>query len=110
LQWPGSEESFAFQRCGCDIQLKKVETLQAKNPHKPEKWMKHNQKATWLAYNRRVDIVLEPQGQQSTEAYPDSASAARVLWASKEPSLKRVEQASKTSLSVAQAHTHPAGK
>lgn len=91
------------------LDMKKMETLQAKNPHKPEKWMKHNKKATWLAYNRRVDIVLEPQGQQSTEAYPDSADA-RILWARKEPSLKRVEQASKTSVSVAQAHASPAGK
>ena len=52
------------------LDMKKVETLQAKNPHKPEKWMKRNKKATWLAYNRRVDMVLEPQGQQSTEAFP----------------------------------------
>lgn len=92
------------------LDMKKMETLQAKNPHKPEKWMKHNKKATWLAYNRRVDIVLEPQGQQSTEAYPESAPDARILWARKEPSLKRVEQASKTSVSVAQAHASPAGK
>lgn len=92
------------------LDIKKVEALQAKNPNKPEKWMKRNKKATWLAYNRRVDIVLEPQGQQSTEAYPDNAPDARILWARKEPSFKRVEQASKTSVSVAQAHANPAGK
>ncbi|HEY6945499.1 MAG TPA: OmpA family protein [Candidatus Acidoferrum sp.] len=92
------------------LDRKKVEMLQAKNPHKPEKWMKRDKKATWLAYNRRVDIVLEPQGQQSAEAYPDDAPDARILWARKEPSLKRVEGAAKTSVSVAQAHTNPVGK
>lgn len=92
------------------LDMKKVEALQGKNPNKPEKWMKHHKKATWLAYNRRVDIVLEPQGQQSTEIYPDDAPDARVLWARKEPSLKRVEKASKTSVSVAQAQANPAGK
>lgn len=92
------------------LDMKKVEALQAQNPHKAEKWMKHDKKATWLAYNRRVDIVLEPQGQQSAEIYPDSAPDARVLWARKEPSLKRVEKASKTSVNVAQAQANPAGK
>lgn len=92
------------------LPMKKVETLLAKNPHKPAKWMKRDKRATWLAYNRRVDIVLEPQGQQSAETYPNDAPDARILWTRKEPSLKRVEQASKTSVSVAQAHTNPVGK
>jgi hypothetical protein len=30
-------------------------------------------KWTWLAYNRRVDIVLEPKGTQSAEAYLNDA-------------------------------------
>jgi len=107
-----SADIISTEAMGKDQQLdrKKVETLQAKNPNKPEKWMKRDKRATWLAYNRRVDIVLEPQGQQSTEAYPDNAPDARILWARKEPSLKRVEAAAKTSVSVAQARTNPAGK
>ena len=84
--------------------------LLAKDPHKPAKWMKRDKRATWLAYNRRVDIVLEPQGQQSAEVYPDNAPDARILWARKEPSLKRVEEAAKTSVSVAQVHSNPVGK
>lgn len=92
------------------LDMKKVEMLQTKNPHQPEKWMKHDKKATWLAYNRRVDIVLEPQGQQSAEIYPDNAPDARILWTRKEPSLKRVEEAGKTSVSVAQVAADPAGK
>jgi outer membrane protein OmpA-like peptidoglycan-associated protein len=91
------------------LDMKKVEMLQAKNPHKPAKWMKQDKRATWLAYNRRVDIVLEPQGQQSAEVYPADAPDARILWARKEPSLKRVEQAEKTSVTSAEARTNPAG-
>jgi hypothetical protein len=92
------------------LDRKKVETLQAKNPEKPETWMRHDKRATWLAYNRRVDIVLEPAGQQSAQAYPDDSPDARILWARKEPSLKRVEAAAKTSVTVAQTHSNPVGK
>ena len=66
--------------------------------------------ATWLAYNRRVDIVLEPAGQQSAETYPDGAPDARILWARKEPSLKLMEAAAKTSVSVTEAHSNLVGK
>lgn len=92
------------------LDMKKVETLQAKNPEKPETWMRRDKRATWLAYNRRVDIVLEPAGQQSAQTYPDDSPDARILWASKEPSLKRVEAAAKTSVSVSAAHGNPVGK
>jgi OmpA family protein/PEGA domain-containing protein len=107
-----SADKITTRAMGKEQQLdrKKVEMLQAKNPHKPEKWMTRDKRATWLAYNRRVDIVLEPQGQQSAEIYPDDAPDARILWARKEPSLKRVEAAAKTSVSVAQAHTSSGGK
>jgi hypothetical protein len=107
-----SADKITTRAMGKEQQLdrKKVEMLQAKNPHRPEKWMTRDKRATWLAYNRRVDIVLEPQGQQSAEIYPDDAPDARILWARKEPSLKRVEAAAKTSASVAQAHPNPVGK
>jgi len=62
----------------------------------------HN-KATWLAYNRRTDIVLEPTGQQSTEAYPNQAGDAKILWQRPKPSFKKVELASQTSHAVQQA-------
>jgi hypothetical protein len=55
--------------------------------------MMRRKKATWLAYNRRVDIVLEPAGQESTEAYPNDAPDARVLWQRQVPSLKTFETA-----------------
>lgn len=89
------------------LDMKKVEMLEA---DKPAKWMRRDKRATWLAYNRRVDIVLEPEGQQSAETYPVDAPDARILWTRKEPSLKRVEEAAKTSVSVAEAHSNPVGK
>jgi len=78
---------------GKDSQLdeQKVENLQSENSQKPQQWMNKRKKSTWLAYNRRVDIILEPAGQESTEAYPNDAPDARVLWQRPAPSLKTVE-------------------
>jgi hypothetical protein len=55
--------------------------------------MASRKKATWLAFNRRVDIILEPAGQESTKAYPNDAPDARVLWQRQAPSLKTLETA-----------------
>lgn len=107
-----SVDKISTKAMGKEQQLdeKRVDTLLAKNPHRPDKWMMHDKKTTWLAYNRRVDIVLQPTGQESAEVYPDDAPDARILWARKEPSLKSVETAAKTSESVAQAKTSTVGK
>jgi hypothetical protein len=70
-----------------------VTNLQADAQQKPEKWMTHNPTATWMAYNRRVDIILEPAGQLSTQAYPNGAADSRLLWQRAEPSLREVEVA-----------------
>lgn len=72
-----------------------VMNLQAQDPQPQPAWMKNKKKATWLAYNRRVDVILEPAGQESTEAYPNDAPDARVLWQRPVPKLKTVETASK---------------
>ena len=80
---------------GTDSQLdeQRVDDLQSQNTQKPQKWMASRKKATWLAYNRRVDIILEPAGQESTQAYPNDAPDAHVLWQRQAPSLKTVETA-----------------
>jgi hypothetical protein len=80
---------------GKDRQLdeQRVETLQSQDTQRPPKWMDSRKKATWLAYNRRVDIILEPAGQESTEAYPNQAPDARVLWQRQAPALKAIETA-----------------
>lgn len=71
-----------------------VKELQSQNTQKPEKWMRLHAKATWLAYNRRVDVILEPVGQESRKAYPNDAKDVRLLWQRSEPRLKAVETAS----------------
>ena len=78
-----------------ELAEQKVQELQARDPEPPPKWMTKRQRATWLAYNRRVDIILEPSGQESAETYPNDAPAARILWERPEPSLKAVESASR---------------
>jgi hypothetical protein len=84
-----------------ELSEKRVSNLQTEDPQKPEKWMTHRSRATWLAYNRRVDIILEPTGMQSTEAFPNDASDARVLWQRAQPSLRKVELASSTTNTAA---------
>lgn len=74
-----------------------VEALQSKDTEKPEKWERRSKRTTWLAYNRRADIILEPKGQQSAEAYPNDIASVRILWQRPMPSLKRVESAAKPS-------------
>jgi hypothetical protein len=92
------------------IEQTAVEALVSKDEPKPAKWMSEHQKATWLAYNRRTDIVLEPTGQISTKIYPVQSADARILWQRAEPSLKKVELASETTAKTEQASLTRAGK
>jgi hypothetical protein len=69
-----------------------VVSLQAKDQQKPEKWMTKDKNVTWLAYNRRVDIVLDPTWQQSTKMYPNDVPSAHLLWQRAEPSLRNLER------------------
>jgi hypothetical protein len=84
---------------------KKVAQLQSNDTEKPEKWMKRGSRTTWLAYNRRVDIVLEPSGQESAKEYPNDMTDARILWQQAEPSLKTVEMAAKATVAKASLDT-----
>ena len=77
-----------------ELTEQEVANLQSQDPQPQPSWMKKNKKSTWLAYNRRVDVILEPAGQQSTEAYPNDAPDAHVLWQRPVPKLKTVETAS----------------
>ena len=67
-----------------------VADLQAKNPNPAEKSMV-NPAATWLAYNRRVDIVLLPANTQSDRFYPNNAADAKTLWQRPKPAASAVE-------------------
>jgi len=48
-------------------------------------------RATWLAYNRRVDIVLIPTNAGSERFYPNQAADSEILWQKAKPSRSAVE-------------------
>jgi OmpA family/PEGA domain len=104
-------EEIKLRSEGKDKQLdqKMAETLLAKNDPKPAKWMIKDKKITWLAFNRRADLVLEPTGQQSARIYPADAPDARIVWQLKEPNLKKVRLASQESSTTAQATARISG-
>jgi hypothetical protein len=93
-----------------ELSASQVSDLQRKDSQKPEKWMTRKSRATWLAYNRRVDIILEPTGQESMQAFPNDASDARLLWQRAEPSLRKVESAAKSSNATANVVFDATGK
>lgn len=83
---------------GKDQQLaeNKIKVLLSQDPEKPEKWETRHMKTTWLAYNRRADIILQPRNVQSAKDYPNDVTYARLLWQRPMPSLKKIEKAEKS--------------
>jgi len=68
-----------------------VSNLQTQNPNQPpEKWVRDS-RATWLAYNRRVDIVLMPTNAESVRLYPNQAPDSEILWQKPKPARSAVE-------------------
>ncbi len=101
---PADEIKMRAQGKDKQMDVKAVETLQSRNDQKADKWMVKSEKTTWLAYNRRADLVLEPTGRQSATIYPTDASDTRIVWQRREPPLKKVEMVSNTpATSVQQA-------
>lgn len=90
-----------------ELTNKEVVALQKQDAQTPEKWMMHHSKTTWLAYNRRVDIVLEPTGKRSTEAYPNDSSEARILWQRAQPSLRKMESTANSTTTVVSLNAQP---
>jgi hypothetical protein len=66
--------------------------LQAKNPNQPPETRVRNFRATWLAYNRRVDVILLPTNRESLRFYPNNASDSDVLWQKAKLSKAVIEQ------------------
>jgi len=58
-----------------------VKSLHEQNPNKSAKSLGSFQDLVW-AYNRRVDLVLQPKGTQSTQFYPDTVPEAKLLFKS----------------------------
>jgi hypothetical protein len=73
------------------IDKQAVKELEAKNPNQPPKTRLKNGEGDWLAYNRRVDIVLLPSGKKSAQFYPHNADDSQIIWQVPKPTLKKVE-------------------
>jgi len=68
-----------------------VSDLQNRNPNQPPDKRVRNSRATWLAYNRRVDIALVPTSAESERFYPNEAPDSEILWQIRRPSRSAVE-------------------
>ena len=68
-----------------------VSDLQTQNPNKPSEKLVRDSYATWLAYNRRVDIVLVPTNTESERLYPYQAADSEILWQRAKPARSTVE-------------------
>src|SRR5579859_696524 len=66
--------------------------LQTKNPNQPPETRARNFPATWLAYNRRVDVVLLPTNAESLRFYPNQAPDSEILWQRATPGEAVIEQ------------------
>lgn len=79
---------------GKDKPLEKatVIELQARNPSQTPKDRIKNFRATWLAYNRRVDIVLLPTNTESARFYPQQAADSQIIWQRPKPPRGEVEK------------------
>jgi hypothetical protein len=69
-----------------------VEQLQTSNPNPPPEAHVKNVHASWLAYNRRVDVVLLPTNAESQRYYPNNAPDAQILWQRQKPDRAAVDQ------------------
>lgn len=68
-----------------------VSDLQAQNPNQPTEKRMRDPRTTWLAYNRRVDILLIPTNAESVRFYPNEAPDSEILWQIQKPTRKAVE-------------------
>lgn len=79
-----------------------VQQLEAENTLNDNS-KKHNTRATWLAYNRRSDIEVQPADVETTRFYPHQAKDADVLMQAGWPNLRKVIDADQTSTVVAES-------
>jgi len=68
-----------------------VSDLQTQNPNPPPEKRVRDSRASWLAYNRRVDISLVPTNAESAKFYPNQAPDSEILWQKPKPSRTAVE-------------------
>lgn len=66
--------------------------LQTQNPNQAPEERARDFRATWLAYNRRVDIVLLPTNAESARFYPNQAADSQLLWQRPKPDRSAIEE------------------
>ncbi len=71
-----------------------VKQLEANNPQQPAAGRAMTARAKWLAYNRRVDVALEPAAMESARFYPHQASDAQLLYQPNPAPEMKIHQAS----------------
>jgi flagellar motor protein MotB len=62
-----------------------VDDLQKNNPSQPSDEQVKFKRTSWLAYNRRVDVVLLPQNKESSQFYPNGRPDLMILWQRPKP-------------------------
>ena len=68
-----------------------VTDLQSRNPNPPPETRVRDSRTAWLAYNRRVDIVLIPSNVESERFYPNQTADSQILWQRPKPVRSAVE-------------------
>jgi outer membrane protein OmpA-like peptidoglycan-associated protein len=72
-----------------NLDPEQVKQLETENPKLPEdkrqKVLGPRLQTTVLANNRRVDLTLDPKGEESLRYYPHNADDANILWSRNEP-------------------------
>jgi outer membrane protein OmpA-like peptidoglycan-associated protein len=81
---PESKIDIVAQGKDHPLDAKTVESLDNQNPNRPPKSLGSLQELIW-AYNRRVDLVMQPKGTQSAQFYPGTAPEAELLFNSEWP-------------------------
>ncbi|HUI82964.1 MAG TPA: OmpA family protein [Candidatus Binatia bacterium] len=71
-----------------------VKQLDGENPFNVDNAAsKHKPRTVWLAYNRRIDIEVQPVDVQTSRFFPYSATDSELLLQTRVPSLKQVAEA-----------------
>jgi hypothetical protein len=89
------EDKIVVQAVGKREQLDvaTVQQFEGENPFKAEGAKKQNTRTTWLSYNRRADVEIQPADVQTTRFFPGQASDAELLMQQNLPNLKKVRRA-----------------
>jgi len=78
-----------------------VEELETQNPQQPVAGRAVNARSRWLAYNRRVDVVVDPAAVNSARFYPNQADDSQLLLESNRVTESKIKDASGVETTVA---------